>query len=69
MDGPRDYHTKRNKSERVIQIPYDITYKWNLKNDANKLICKTEIDSQTQTYGYKGKGSGRGLIWEFEMNR
>ena len=33
----------------MIQIPYDITYIWNLKNDTNKLICKTEIDSQTQT--------------------
>ena len=34
MDGPRDDHT--NKSERERQIPYDITYMWNLKrNDTN----------------------------------
>ena len=33
MDGPRDYHTKRNKSERERQIPYDIIYMWNLKYD------------------------------------
>ena len=26
MDGPRDYHTKRNKSERERQTPCDITY-------------------------------------------
>ena len=26
MDGPRDDHTKRGKSDREIQIPYDITY-------------------------------------------
>ena len=26
---------------------YDITYMWNLKNDTNELIYKTEIDSQT----------------------
>ena len=25
MDGPRDYHTKWNKSARERQIPYDIT--------------------------------------------
>ena len=31
MDGPRDYHTKRSKSERERQIQYDITYMWNLK--------------------------------------
>ena len=26
MDGPRNYHTKRSKSERERQIPHDITY-------------------------------------------
>ena len=26
MDGPRDDHTKWNKSEREIQMPCDITY-------------------------------------------
>ena len=30
MDGPRDY-TKRSKSERERQIPYDITYMGTLK--------------------------------------
>ena len=33
MDGSRDYHTK---SERERQIPYDITYMWNLKYDTNE---------------------------------
>ena len=33
---------------REIQISYDITYVWNLKNDTNELIYKTEMDSQTQ---------------------
>ena len=43
MDGPRDYYTK---SVRQRQIPYDITYMWNLyfKNDKNKLIYKTETE-------------------------
>ena len=27
---------------------HDITYMWNLKYDINKLIYKTEIDSQTE---------------------
>ena len=31
MDGPRDYHTKWGKPERERQIPYGITYMWNLK--------------------------------------
>ena len=47
IDGPRDYHTKWNKSKTEIQIPYDITYMWNLKYDINELIHKTEIHSQT----------------------
>ena len=28
-------------------IVYDITHMWNLKNNTNKLIYKTEKDSQT----------------------
>ena len=47
MDGTRDYHTKWSKSDRERQIPYDITYMWNLKYDTNILNYKTEIDSQT----------------------
>ena len=47
MDRPRDYHTKCNMSERQRQIPYDITYMWNLEYDTNELIYKTETDSQT----------------------
>ena len=47
MDGPRDYHTKQSKSARERQIPYDITYMWNLKYDTNEPISKTETDSQT----------------------
>ena len=45
-DGPRDDHTKWSKSERERQIPYDITYMWNLKYDTNELLYKTETDSQ-----------------------
>ena len=47
MDGPRDYHTKWSKSERETQIPYDITYTWNLKYDTHELMYETETDSET----------------------
>ena len=47
MDGPRDYHTKPSKSERERQIPYDISYTWNLKYDANEHFYETEMDSQS----------------------
>ena len=44
-DGPRDDDTMRNRWER--QLPYDITYMWNLNYDTNELIYKSETDSQT----------------------
>ena len=44
MDATRDY-TKWSKSERGKQIPYDITYMWNLKYDTNEPIYETETDS------------------------
>ena len=45
IDGPRGYHTKRSKSERERQLPYDITYRWNLKYDTNQHIYETKTDS------------------------
>ena len=36
MDGPIDYYTKWSKSERERQIPYDITYMWDLKYDTRE---------------------------------
>ena len=42
MNGSGDYHTKLSKSDKD---KHDIIYMWNIKN-ANKLIYKTEIDSQ-----------------------
>ena len=44
IEGPRDYHTKWSKSER--QIPYDITYMWNLKYHTNQHTYETRTDSQ-----------------------
>ena len=37
------YHTKWSKSER--QLPFDITYMWNLKTDTNEPTDET--DSET----------------------
>ena len=45
MGGPRDYYTKWSKPDRERQIPYDITYMWNLKYDTNELTYKTETVS------------------------
>ena len=43
MDGPRDFHTKWNKSDRKRQISYDMTciikqwHKWTYLQNRNKL--------------------------------
>ena len=34
-------------SQQERQIPYDITYMWNLKYGTNELTYKAETDSQT----------------------
>ena len=38
----RDYYTKWSKSDKERQASYNITYKWNFKNDMKKFIYKTE---------------------------
>ena len=60
MDGSREYHTKWSKSDKD---KYYITFMWNLKNNTNESIYKTEADSQTQKTNLwlpKGKGGGEG---------
>ena len=39
--------------DRQIQIPYGITYMWNLKYDANEPIYKTETVSGTQRASWR----------------
>ena len=46
MDGPRDDHTKRSKSEGERQISYDIAYMQNLK----KMIQIKLFTKQKQTH-------------------
>ena len=65
---PRD--TKRRKSER--QIPYDVTYMWNLKYNTDELIYKRETDSQTQiidSWLPRSVEGVRGLDWGFGVSR
>ena len=42
------------------QILYDVTYMWNLKNNTNGCICKTETHRpRKQTYDYqRGRRGG-----------
>ena len=60
MNGPRDYHTKRSKSERERQIPYDITCMWNPKYDTDQHFNETKADSQMQRIDLWLPREGRG---------
>ena len=42
MDETGDTHSKQVKSERKRQIPYDITYIWNLIYSTNNTNTNTE---------------------------
>ena len=48
MDATKDDHTKQSQSERERQIPYHITFLWNLKYDKNEPTYKTETHSWTR---------------------
>ena len=53
-------------------MSYDITHMWNLKNNMNELIYKTETDSRTQKTNLwlpNRKGSEGGINQEFRISR
>ena len=60
MHGPRDYHTKSSKSERERQIPYDITYMWNLKYDTGTSLVVQWLRLHAPNAGSLGSISGQG---------
>ena len=56
MDGTRDSHTEWSKSERERQIPYDITYIWNLIYGTNEPFHRKEnhgLGEQTCSFTFK----------------
>ena len=68
MDGPRDFHTKWSQTEKD---KYDMTsLMWNLKNNTNELIYKTETDSTDienklmVTKGESGGGRDKLGVWD-----
>ena len=72
MDGPGNYHTKWNKSERERQISYDIAYMWNLKKMIQmKLFTKWKQTHRLRerSFGYWGKCGGEGYIGSLGLTR
>ena len=70
MNGPRDCHTERNKSDRERQISYDITYTWNLKKwykgtYLQKINRVTDVENKLMvTMGERGGG----VNWETRID-
>ena len=60
MDGPRDCHARLSKSETERQIPYDITYMWNLKYNTGTSLAVQWLRLQASTAGGTGSIPGRG---------
>ena len=54
MNGPRGYHAKWNKLDRERQIPYDLTYMWNLKQKSNRLTDTENKLVVTRRQGNEG---------------
>ena len=62
MDGTRESHTESNEPERQRQIPYDITYNWNLITSTNEHLLREEnhgLGEKTCGCLMEGGGSGR----------
>ena len=60
------------KSERERQMPYGITYMWNLKCRTNKLIYRTEtklMDIENRLVVAKGDRVEGGMEWEAGLSR
>ena len=58
------------KSERERQIPYNISYIWNLIYSTNELFHRNENHGHgEQSCGCQGGGRGSGMDWEYGVNR
>ena len=57
IDVNRD--TKWGKSERQRQMPYDITYMWNLNYGTNESVYRAETDSDVENSIVVAKCGGK----------
>ena len=70
MDRSKDSHTKWNKSGRERQIPYAITYIWNLTYGTKEPFHGKETHGLgEQSCDCQGGGGGNEMYWESGVNR
>ena len=60
MDGTGQHYAKWNKPGGEGQIPYDLTYKWNLINKTNKQAEHNQWHWNKEQTDSDQRGGGRG---------
>ena len=60
MDGTGEHYAKWNKPGGERQIPYDLTYKWNLINKTNKQAKYNQRHWNKEQTDSNQRGGGRG---------
>ena len=64
IDGSRGYYAKWNPSDWEREIPYDLTYIWNLKSRISKQNRSRLIDTENRIMVARGMGD-----WVEKVNR
>ena len=64
MDGTGEHYAKCNKLGGERQIPYDLTYKWNLINKRNKQAKHNQRHGNKEQSDSNPRGGRRGIMVE-----
>ena len=64
MDGTGEHYAKQNKPGGERQIPYDLTYKWNLINKMNKQAKYNHRHWNKEQTDSNQRWGGRGIMGE-----
>ena len=64
MDGTGEHYAKWNKPGGERQIPYDLTYKWNLINKINKQEKYNQRHCNKEQTDTNQRGGGKGIMEE-----
>ena len=64
MDGTGEYYAKWSKPGDERQIPYDLTYKWNLINKTKKQAKYNQRHGNKEQTDSNQREVGRGIMGE-----
>ena len=68
MHGTEDYYAKWNKPGGERQIPYDVTYKWNLMNEINEQNRTRGMETYNRLTAIREEGGGGDWLRDGEGN-